>query len=85
MAHTLSSSGALQIPWRLTPRCVSRIPGGSSGGAAAAVAARICHLLRIPAASYARPVCRWKDLGPRLKTCQRGSLGDHGPVPGGGL
>src|SRR5262245_44137088 len=37
------------------------------------------HLFRIPAASYARPVCRWKDLGPRLKTCQRGSLGDHGP------
>src|SRR5262245_9745836 len=34
---------------------------------------------------YARPVCRWKDLGPWLKTCQRGSLGDHGPVSGGGL
>ena len=43
------------------------------------------HPLRIPAASYARPVCRWKDLGPPLKTCQRGSLGDHGPVSGDGL
>src|SRR5262245_63721696 len=43
------------------------------------------HLFRIPAASYARPVCRWKDLGPPLKTCQRGSLGDHGPVSGDGL
>src|SRR5262245_7754540 len=26
-----------------------------------------------------------EDLGPRLKTCQRGSLGDHGPVSGDGL